>query len=215
MKKIISYSLWGDNPKYTVGAIKNALLANKLYPSWISRYYYGSTVPENIITQLSEIPNTETVLMTTENNWKSMFWRFQSCYDNSVEISIFRDTDSRLSSREKLAVDDWLKTGKTFHIMRDHPFHKYPILGGMWGYRHNHRYDMKTLLSSYTPSNQYGTDYEFLGNILYPLIMEDKVVHDDFFEHKPFPTSRIANEFVGDVFDENDNRHSEYYKHII
>ena len=34
MKKIISLSLWGDNPVYTQGAIRNAELAKEIYPDW-------------------------------------------------------------------------------------------------------------------------------------------------------------------------------------
>ena len=34
-----------------------------------------------------------------------------------------RDCDSRLNKREKLAVDELLKSDKNFHIMRDHPWH--------------------------------------------------------------------------------------------
>jgi len=30
------------------------------------------------------------------------------------------------------------------------------------------------------------------------------MVHDEYFEKKPWPTPRIGNEFVGDAFDEND-----------
>ena len=48
---------------------------------------------------------------------------------------IVRDTDSRLGIREKLAVDEWLDSGKKLHIMRDHPYHRVPMLGGMWGCR--------------------------------------------------------------------------------
>ncbi len=34
MNKVISFSLWGDNPKYTIGAIKNAELSKTIYPDW-------------------------------------------------------------------------------------------------------------------------------------------------------------------------------------
>ena len=37
-----------------------------------------------------------------------------------VEIMMPRDTDTRIFLREKLAVDEWLKSGKLIHIMRDH-----------------------------------------------------------------------------------------------
>ena len=70
-----------------------------------------------------------------------MFWRCEPCWDPSVSISVFRDTDSRINSREKHAVDAWMSSDKTFHIMRDHPFHGYYMLGGMWGYKNNNKYD--------------------------------------------------------------------------
>jgi len=34
MKKVISFSLWGDNPTYNIGAIKNAKLALDYYPDF-------------------------------------------------------------------------------------------------------------------------------------------------------------------------------------
>ena len=44
-----------------------------------------------------------------------------------------RDLDSRLNDREQAAVQEWLNSKKEFHIMRDHPMHGWPILGGLWG----------------------------------------------------------------------------------
>jgi hypothetical protein len=42
-----------------------------------------------------------------------------------------RDSDSRIIPREEEAVRDWLASNKTYHIMRDHPAHCIPILGGI------------------------------------------------------------------------------------
>jgi len=212
--RTISYSLWGDNPKYTVGAIRNAELAQDIYPEWISRFYIGNTVPKETIDNLRKIPNTEIIPVSELNNWTGMFWRFSSSYDPNVSISIFRDTDSRLSMREKYAVDEWLLSDKTFHIMRDHPFHRFPILGGMWGFKRNDKYNMQILLNNFNKTNEYGTDYAFFGTVLYPLIGEDKLVHDEFFDRKPFPIAREVSGFVGEIFDENDMRHPEHYKFI-
>ena len=39
MKKIISFCLWGNDPKYTVGALRNAELAKTIYPDWKTRFY--------------------------------------------------------------------------------------------------------------------------------------------------------------------------------
>lgn len=133
MKKIISYSLWGDDPMYNVGAIENAANAEELYPDWICRYYVGESVPSETLEKLSSKPNTEVILVKSENDWTSSIWRFLAIDDS--DIVIFRDTDSRLTNRERVAVNEWLESGKPVHIMRDHPYHTEKILAGMWGVR--------------------------------------------------------------------------------
>ena len=39
MKKIISFSLWGNSPKYLIGALKNADLAKEFYRDWECHFY--------------------------------------------------------------------------------------------------------------------------------------------------------------------------------
>lgn len=212
MKKIISFSLWGNNPKYTFGALYNANLAKIIYPDWLCRFYVGSDVSKDILCRLSDLSNTEIIEKNSANDWTGMFWRFEASSD--ADIVIFRDTDSRLNMRECAAVNEWLSKDKTFHIMRDHPHHVFPILGGMWGYKQNPQYNIVKLLREFVPTNQYGTDYNFLANVLYPIIGNDKTVHDPFFDKIDFPTPRYNKEFVGDVFDQYNNRHPDYYKLI-
>jgi hypothetical protein len=208
MDKIISFSLWGSNPKYTVGAIRNAELAPFVYPGWITRFYVGTSVPDKIIYILEEFDHVQIINKETPGDWTGMFWRFESSYDQDVSVSIFRDTDSRLNTREKEAVEEWMNSDKLFHIMRDHPYHNFPILGGMWGVKNNNKINLKELLDTFITNkanNQYGTDYNFLGNILYPLIKNnDCIVHDEFFDKKSFPNHRENHQFVGQVFDENE-----------
>jgi len=135
-KKIISFSLWGDIPMYNVGAIRNAELVSQMYPDgWIARFYIGSDVPQKTIDAIKELPATEIVDMSgTPNDWQGMFWRFYAInLEEDIDYVIFRDTDSRLSHREYMAVKEWISSGKTIHIMRDHPYHSEPIMGGMWG----------------------------------------------------------------------------------
>jgi hypothetical protein len=207
MKKILSYSLWGNNPKYTVGALKNAAMAPTVYPDWICRFYVDHTVPKDILYNLEENSNVEIIYKNTIGNWSSMFWRFEASYDKDVDIAIFRDTDSRLTLREKTAVDEWLKSDKTFHIMRDHPYHNFPILGGMWGVKNKNKYNLEEIIKKFyneEASNRYGTDYDFFIKVLYPIVKEDSLVHDEFFEKKPFPSKRNGLEFIGQVFDENE-----------
>jgi hypothetical protein len=39
----LSFSLWGDNPLYNIGAIKNSELINTIYPEWKMVLYYDNT----------------------------------------------------------------------------------------------------------------------------------------------------------------------------
>jgi len=214
LKKVISFSLWGDNPKYTVGALKNIDLLPMVYPDWDAYFYVGKTVPDKILYHMEIYDNVKIIHKEENNDWTSMFWRFEAVSEKDSYI-IFRDTDSRLNIREKLAVDQWIESGKTFHIMRDHPFHRVPILGGMWGYHNNGKYAVEQMLNKFKTSeatNEYGTDYAFLQKYIYPLALQDSVVHDEFFDQKPFPSSREGLQFVGQVFDENENTVEEHLK---
>jgi hypothetical protein len=207
MRKTISFSLWGNNPKYTVGAIKNAQLTEKYYKDWKLKFYIANDVPNQILYSLEEFKNVQIVEKGSAGDWTSMFWRFEACYDDDSDVVIFRDTDSRINPREEAAVKEWLESDKTFHIMRDHPYHRFPMLGGMWGIKKSVKYDMKSMLDDFKQNkitNRYGTDYDFLGGILYPLIKDDSVIHDEFFGGKPFPTKRENLQFVGQVFDQDD-----------
>jgi hypothetical protein len=217
MPNIVSFSLWGNNPKYTVGAIRNAELALSVYPQWKLRFYIGESVPNQIIYTLEDFKHVQLVQESTLGDWSSMFWRFKAAFDCDADAVIFRDTDSRLNLREKVAVDQWLESNKTVHIMRDHPHHRFPILGGMWGYRNNGKYDFKNMLETFCKTrarDAYGTDYEFLGQVLKPSLGEDVFVHDPFFDKKDFPTPRENYNFVGQVFDENENTVQEHLQII-
>ena len=205
MKKIIGFSLWGDNPIYTQGAIRNAELALEHYPEWICRYYIANCVPKYILNSLENYNNTEIVKMG-DGDWTSMFWRFYPASEPDVDVLISRDTDSRLNSREALAVNEWLSSDKDFHIMRDHPQHATEILGGMWGVRGNILSNMKQMIESYVKGDFWQVDQNFLREHVWKVIKNSYISHDEYFEKKPFPSSRKPGFFVGQAFDQYDNK---------
>lgn len=53
-KRVISFGLYGGNPKYIVGAQKNVVLAKQYFPGWICRYYVTSDVAPEIVDYLKE-----------------------------------------------------------------------------------------------------------------------------------------------------------------
>jgi hypothetical protein len=208
MKKVISFSLWGNNPKYTIGAIKNSELMKLFFPDWTCRIYVDSnTVPVEIINEL--IKRDVEIVYRDSDGWNGMFWRFDAIMDSDIALS--RDCDSRISERERVTVEQWLNSGKKFHIIRDHPWHRNLILGGMWGARDGILKNINELISGWTKTHHgaYGTDESFLGQIIYPIVKNDAFIHDEFFTYEPtrnkIPHNRLNGEHIGGIFDENDN----------
>ena len=208
MTKVIAFSLWGDWEKYTIGAIRNAEIASKIYPDWVCRYYVGTDVPADILNQLQTMPNTQIYFMTEDPNWNGMFWRFFAAGSDDVMIS--RDVDSRLGYREKAAVDEWLASDKDFHIMRDHPYHAIEIMGGMWGVRNGLLKDIESMIADYDKGeydNKHQVDQMFLKEKVWPLVKDKAHVNDEWFAKIPFPPNapaRTETNFVGNAFNEHD-----------
>lgn len=207
MKKLISFSLWGNNPKYCIGAIKNAELASVIYPDWICRFYCNKDVPQETIHSLISKPNTEVFILQKEANWKFATTRFLAMSDFSYDYVIFRDADSRLNLREKHAVDEWINSGKILHIMKDHPNHSgFPILAGMFGIKGKTVSNIDEVLNSHQDNEHYFYDQKFLQKYLYPQFINDVHINDEIFNNKPFPTPRNNYEFVGEIFNEKDQK---------
>jgi len=204
MKKIISFSLWGDNPKYCVGAIKNSELREKYYPDWVCRFHVHKDVPSEYIESLESSDGTEVVIEDRAANWTGMFWRFEPISEEDVSVMLSRDCDSRLNQREADAVSEFMNSEKLFHIMRDHPHHGFNVLGGMFGVKKGILDNMKDLCARFAQTDNYGTDYRFFDAIIGQVPLESIMVHDPFFTGIDFPNPREENQFVGQVFDEND-----------
>lgn len=204
MAKVISFSLWGNDPVYVVGAVKNAILAKQYYPGWECWFYCGRSVPEYAIKELERL-QCKVIRMEDPGNWEGMFWRFLPCSNKDVQVVLSRDVDSRLGRREVEAVNQWLDSDKQFHIMRDHPWHTTVILGGMWGCKNPLLWEMEHFINRYKKGSFWQVDQNFLKEIIYPMVKDVSMVHDEFFEKKPFPSKRVGHNFVGQAFDPFDN----------
>jgi len=220
MKNVVAFSLWGEHPMYWTGALKNIELVNKFYSGFISRFYIDKNSRQDLIDSIKG-ENVEVVLVDSKDSFHGMFWRFWASEDPEVDIFLSRDCDSRISEREAAAVQEWLTSEKDFHIMRDHPYHTVPILGGMWGCRNGILRDIKISrqIEHWNQFSRKGNDQDFLGQVIYPYIRNKTIEHSEFGlrfggDIKSFPSVRNNFEFVGDVFDENDIRHPDYWKLI-
>lgn len=202
--KVISFSLWGDAPRYGVGMLRNAELAARLYPSWTCRVHCGASAPAAVVAALERLPHVEIVRMADEEGWRGLCWRFLPAADPHVEVMLSRDADSRLGERERAAVEAWLASDRDVHVMRDHPLHWAPMLGGMWGVRGDRLRDMAALLAAHRPAPVFQADQRFLAEVVAPRVCGHWLEHDPYFAGRPFPTRRAGRSFVGQPFDEHD-----------
>ena len=205
-KRVISFSLYGTNPKYVDGALRNAELVPTYFPGWVCRFYV-SGLPQRITDRLKAL-GSEVYPMTGYGN---MLSRFLVAADPSVDRYIVRDTDSRLNQRDRLAVEEWIDSGKAIHSIRDHINHCHPLMGGMWGGIKGaipgFENRVKALMQS-PLAKEYMTDMHFLRNQIWPLV-QNKVFQHDTYCCKSFPgsvsmpTRRPLNYLhVGQIFDE-------------
>ena len=195
MVKVISFSLWGNQTKYTIGAIRNAELVRELYPNFECWFYiHKDTVPNDIIEQLQNKSNVKIIFKYGDlNHCKPTMWRFEAIDETEVEILLSRDTDSRIYDREVIAVNEWLSSGKIFHIMRDHPYHSHLIMAGMFGTKKIQQVPnwKELMINVNQDSNRINYDQNFLRDYIYPYIVDNSVIHASFnrweSHAKPFP----------------------------
>lgn len=202
MKKIISFSVWGDNPKYTVGAIRNVQLAQIYFPDWECYFYHNDSVPGIIISALNEFSNSKTIRI--DDGSFGAFWRFQAMEKDTIVLS--RDTDSRLSAREKQIIDDWLSSNTKLCVIRDHLNHyEFPILAGMWGLRNGLSWEDVVHMKNYNNKHTYLVDQYYLRDIVWPKYQIDCSqygIKETVWMRDTY--SIIGKNFIGQTYDENE-----------
>lgn len=201
MRKVVSFSLWGTASEYVEGAIRALESARIYYPDWEYWFYVRSDVPKEHLEALRNL-GAKIILIVYPQSFSGMVLRFLPASDSSVDVFIVRDTDSVITYREAQAVSAWLKSDKDIHIMRDHPTHILPIMGGLWGCRHGVLSKMKDLLESHACFDKYGCDQKFLAKTIYPNIKDVAFINSEVCKLPgetvhPFPTQRIGLEFIG------------------
>jgi hypothetical protein len=198
-KKCMSYTVYQSSkdppaPKYTDGFLLNMDLARVLYPNWKVYLYLdsrleGSDFHKTITSKHSDIVDIVWKNSTSDGHFGHT-WRFLVADNEECDRWIVRDTDSRLSIRSLQAVLDWIWSGRSFHIMRDHRDHNVKILAGLFGGVKGclgQGVTMEKLLLDYFENssenpNVFWTDQSFLAESVFPRIRKSFIVHDDYLD---------------------------------
>lgn len=207
-KKIISFALYGNDPKYYLGAEQNIIEAQKIYPDWICRFYCKKDVPN--LEKLKNNKNVEVILIEDNETIPPIYLRFLVADDPEVDIFMIRDCDSIVNYREQAAVEEWLSSDKILHLMHDHERHFWLVMAGMWGLKNQFKFNMKDAIKKYISEKNkssyiWGDDQHFLGDHILPLLKDSVIDHNstyikwpyskDFPQHEKIEYGR----FVGDI----------------
>lgn len=205
----ISFSLFGENPVYHSGSLRNAKDAAWAYPGWKCRFY-TTLLPDHITIKSlykygAEVINIDASIFCGPHTAKLARLLVINDTDECGKY-VIRDCDAEITPREIAAVHAWVYSGRRFHIMRDHPSHERPMLGGTWGGTKGLLKDLMPALDDYVQRRQAeidGTDQEFLRIHIFPQIQDSLLQHDSCTRDRfpgsvPFPTNICTPRFIGE-----------------
>ncbi|XP_047479822.1 uncharacterized protein LOC125032608 isoform X2 [Penaeus chinensis] len=192
-----------------------------MYPGWVVWLFTDPRGRENVLCPLlRDFPHfyicdvTQLPSLGNVTSIHNMIWRTLPLGDERVSAFFVRDTDSLLLERGAAAVREWMSGNKSFHLLRDHPYHGIPVMGGLWGAR----WDLKThnvsefrknltgvrsaMIKAAKGKFKKGVDQHILMKVLYPKTKGDVMSHDSFFCKKypdgfrPFPIQREKGHYL-------------------
>lgn len=182
-KKVLSFSLFGDDPIYLEGAVLNSELVNSIDSGWCCRFYVDRSVPDDCIERL-KANGSEIVIMPEDETMPKTMWRFLAADDVNVQYVAFRDADSVISELEAKLVQEWLESGKRFHTIRDYGAHTELILAGLWGMRAGSVPNMREQIMQFVQAGNLHkrfADQHFLRQVVWLYAKQDLCAHDSVF----------------------------------
>jgi len=200
---VISFSLFGADPKYRAGMLENVQASTAVYPGWHLHIHCDRPNYTALLEHALGVHVHLFCPQETSEGSQGMSWRFRSAASPEADAVLFRDADSQLTRREAQAVEEWLKSGFDVHLIRDHPAHTSPIMGGMFGVRR----DAKSLLARQLMHDSqryrltsYGDDQVFLATVFYPRIRHTALLHTSCIRYFGEFTLPLRPQEVGELF---------------
>lgn len=161
--KVFSFCIYGTERNYYDGLLENIRSIHEYFPEFEIYVYKGICDPEWTFENCK-------VIETQKEGAINMLYRYLPL--TFADIGFVRDADSRVTERDRWCISEFLKSTKNYHIVRDHYWHKEPIMGGIFGWKNPLEIDLQ--LESVI---RYSQDMAYLKDNLYPRIKSDLLVH--------------------------------------
>ena len=188
--KVFSFCLYGTEANYYTGLLENIQRIREWFPEFDVFVYKGTCDPSWVI------PNA-TVIETGREGAINMLYRYVPL--KTAEIGFIRDADSRITERDRWCIQDFLASPQNYHMIRDHIWHKSPIMGGLFGWKKPLDVEIDT-----SGNAGYGYDEHYLSKIVYPKILPELLVHTNIRglvreTTRRIPAMKDSHDFVGNV----------------
>jgi hypothetical protein len=201
LRGCFSFCLYGSYfDKYYRGLQENVVLIRKHYPNW-DIVVYAAPEAETFVTSLGV-----QCFPTGKTGPVNMTYRFLPVTNPEYDVVCVRDADSRIHERDRWCINDFLDSPYKIYTIRDHPYHHYRIMGGLWGKKRGPSFDPRELHAyCEEPSRGYTADTQFLER---HLDLQDMIVYS-YVSHGLFsdPAEKVKliecplpnNDFCGNV----------------
>jgi len=190
-RNVVAFSLWGTDRRYLVGAERNAVAVPLIYEGWRARFYLDDSVPVTLRERLLDLGADLVLMPRPKRAFSGLFWRFLVADDVEVDRYLIRDADSIVNVRERIAVDDWIASGRQFHVMRDFWTHTGLILAGLWGGVRGALPpigpQIVAFLNDLDCAREYPErtlDQRFLREFIWPIVRQSLHAHDPVFHYR-------------------------------
>lgn len=189
--KVFSFCLYGTEPNYYTGLLENIKLIRDHFPTFDIFVYKGVCDPSWVI------PEGVTVIETHREGPVNTLYRYTPL--KTAEVGFVRDTDSRIIERDRWCIREFLASPYSYHMVRDHIWHKSRLMAGMFGWKKPVEFPLE-----FPTEGGYGCDEAYLAWAVYPQIVSELLVHTNIFafhrEHsRRLPDMTDPSDFVGNV----------------
>lgn len=191
--KVFSFCLYGTSQHYYTGLLENIRTIQEFYPDFSIYVYLGECDPS------WTFPDGIHIVRTGKSGPINMLYRFKAL--EFADVGFSRDADSRITERDRWCIQTFLDSSYTYHIIRDHIWHRSKIMGGLFGWK-----ERRTIEFDENHPSGYGYDESVLSQTLYPLIRDKTLIHTNINGYIHEHTERIQHkpndvrDFVGNVY---------------
>lgn len=190
--KVFSFCLYGNASFYYTGLLENIRIIQQYYPDFSIYVYVGDCDPSWVL------PEGIHVIHTGRAGAINAWIRYKPLA--FAEIGFIRDADSRITERDRWCIDRFLESPYMYHAIRDHKWHRSPIMAGLFGWKKSYPIEIDDNIVA-----TYGFDEQQLAK-LYPHVRDTMLVHTNIYALVGEHSERITiphtdkYDFVGNVY---------------